>query len=165
MTETLPEAPPDKNFDKIYDQPKGYFDTEHDFIYSELASRLKEDCRKKGAGSIAEALAERVAFLYGHIRQKEAAQAAYAVKQAEANGQEPEGLAPFDHDRSYKETNQLWQSMAGQLAKMLEAPVSVDEIRAIVEAAFVEAINEATKDLQPEVRETILKAAANLTAE
>lgn len=100
-------------------------------IYSEVVARLQKE--NPDADTIESMMIERVAFLYVHIRHKETKKL-------------------FAHDRSHKETLQLWVTMAAQLQKKRTAEQDLEEIKdSIVSAIHLAVSDAASKSLPPDI--------------
>jgi hypothetical protein len=113
-------------------------------IYTEVAKRLRDE--NKGADTLELMLIERVALLYVLIRHKESKQTL---------------LGGFANDRSYKETFQLWATMAADLRKQRTHGESQDvlkeQILAGVQRAVMSAVKSMPKDVKQEVQTRLLE--------
>jgi hypothetical protein len=137
----------------VWEQPEGAFANEAlELVYADVSSRLKKDVQQRGGSTLDELLAERVSFIYTHIRSKEAAGAAVALEKAVKKQEASDHVATdqlvvssgFEHERNYKEAVQLWISLAGQLAaseKKLEFDKVRDAALADVQQAVIEHAN------------------------
>lgn len=114
-------------------------------IYSEVVARLQKE--NPDADTIESMMIERVAFLYVHIRHKETKKL-------------------FAHDRSHKETLQLWVTMAAQLQKKRQAELDLEEVKDRIISAVQMAVMDATEealpfDLREEFQEKFLQQLDN----
>lgn len=123
MTDNLPS--------EFFAQPEDAIGEEAlQLIYSEVIARLREE--NPDADTIESMMIERVAFLYVHIRHKETKKL-------------------FAHDRSHKETLQLWVTMAANLQKKRQAERDLEAIKDSIVNAVQIAVMDAAKSLPPEM--------------
>lgn len=117
-------------------------------VYELILGELRRDVeRTPGFGVVEMLLAERVAFLYSHIRGREAA----------APTDDGEGNQHgFAHDRAYKETLQLWRDMALSLRKAGAEERDDEEIRKHVLEAVTRTISSVLETF-PEDEATALR--------
>lgn len=138
MTDKLPA--------EFYAQPsEAIGDEALQLIYSEVVARLQQE--NPDADTIESMMIERVAFLYVHIRHKETKKL-------------------FAHDRSHKETLQLWVTMAAQLQKKRTQEQDLEEIKDKIVGAVQLAVMDATKaalplDMRKDFQEKFLEELEN----
>jgi pantoate kinase len=108
--------------------------TELQFLHAEIIARLKLEA--PDADVLEQMLMERVAFLYVFIRAKETKNL-------------------FAHDRSYKETMQLWAGMAADLRKQRQTADALEVIKAQVVAEVAGAVDSALQTFDPAVRKQL----------
>lgn len=114
-------------------------------LYTQVVEEMRAEIDgKPGFGMLEVMMVERVVYLYFRIRDKEAA-----------------GAEGFDHDRNYKEINQLWSSMAANLQKnwlLAQDPEKVrqhtlDQVTEIVAVALLDF----PEDVSVRVQEALVK--------
>lgn len=107
-------------------------------IYNTLVERMRDEfAEMPGYGVLEQMLIERVCYLYIHIKDKESS----------TIGTE----GGFAHDRAYKETLQLWQSMAGDVRKAKTVVVDADQIRDVILQHVNETMQSVLDSFHPDV--------------
>lgn len=104
-------------------------------IYAEITARLREESIKRGVtGTLEMMMAERIAFLYTWIRDREAS-------------------GGFEQDRNYKELLQLWNQMAVSFQKT--QIVDYESMRDALIQHVAATIQGALEDVDPEVASAV----------
>lgn len=104
-------------------------------LYHTVVDQMKEELSEKpGFGTLETMMVERVVYLYFRIRDKEGA-----------------GAEGFDHDRNYKEINQLWSTMAANLQKNWLIATDPEKVRQHVYDQVQEMVSMALLEFPAEV--------------
>lgn len=104
-------------------------------LFTEISARLRSEMSEvPGFGVLQEMMVERIAFLYVWLRDREA-----------------RGLDATLAGRNYKETMQLWVSMAASLHKDARTSVDREEIRAHIIKGVMVTLNGVMDTMHPDV--------------
>jgi hypothetical protein len=135
----------------------------HDANLSDLHESLLEELRKEveetpGFGTIELMMVERLANVYVAMRDKE--NAGLGAKEKVENGESR--YIGFEHERNWKETIQLWMTMATKFQELKHRPIDPDVIKKhvvqIVEDKIFEVVDRLPKEVRPFVAEELASA-------
>lgn len=111
-------------------------------LYYDVVEEMKAELAEKpGFATLETMMVERVVYLYFRIRDKEA-----------------QGAEGFDHDRNYKEINQLWSTMAANLQKNWLLAQDPEKVRQHVYDQVSETVEVALLDFPSDVAQAVQDA-------
>lgn len=122
-------------------------------MYPQVLEALQMEVAQVPAfGTLDAMIVERIAFTYISIRDRES----HRIGEKDEAGR----FVGFEHERNYKETQQMWMDMATKVQKQLKGAVNEDEVRTKVLESVQAAVGQVISELPPEVRGTAAKRLA-----
>ena len=115
--------------DEFWRQPQEALDETFNFMYSQAIAILRTEVRERGGSLTDFMLAERIAFLYAYLRQRES------------------GIGDGDFsDRTRREMNKDWRELATSMKKLWNGEDNANRAEIVLKKVNT-AIQEAMKDM------------------
>jgi hypothetical protein len=127
--------------DNIWVQPQAALPSPQAMsAYNTISDNMREELAARGAGIVDEMIAERICFLYAHMRQRETLTGI-------------DGKPAFANDRARKETMQQWSAMAEQLQRRWDR-MDMATTEEGVKKRLAGAVDQALLDMPPDLATT-----------
>jgi hypothetical protein len=144
---------PNNEWERVFELREGAIRSESlRAVYREVVKRLRADAAARPSlGTIELVMVERVAFLYVWVRDREEQGIG-----REGSVENPTQAPGFVHERTYRETLQMWFDMAAKLqSAFARAQPEVEDVnpadaREAVEAEVAKVVSEVAREMLPE---------------